>query len=128
MHMVKLHVLPRNTPAERSNDDIIVEVDEELADYASAIEEWAGPRQNWTFTLHEGHEFGKANNVEVSLLHSEGEQTSSARFRLDQIDSMDEFDYVLVLRFDVTNDGHAKAISCTANGLDVEMFHLLVYT
>jgi hypothetical protein len=126
--MVKLHVQPRNTPVERSNDDVVVEVDEGLADYASAIEEWADPRQNWTFTLHEGHEFGKANNVEATLMYVEGEQTSSALFRLDQIDSFDEFDYVLVLRFDVTEDGHAKAISCNANGMDVEMFHLLVYT
>jgi hypothetical protein len=126
--MVKLHVQPRNTPGERSNDDVVVEVDEGLADYASAIEDWAAPRQNWTFTLHEGHEFSKANNVEARLMYVEGEQTSSALFRLDQIDSVDEFDYVLVLRFDVTEDGHAKAISCSANGMDVEMFHLLVYT
>jgi hypothetical protein len=126
--MVKLHVLPRNTPAERASDDIVVEVEEQLADFASAIEEWVGPRQNWDLTLHEGHEFGKANNVEVYLLCSQGEQTSSARFRLDQLHSLDEFDYVLVLRFDVTDDGHAKAISCGANGLDVEMYHLLAYT
>lgn len=126
--MSKLHVRPRPTPAERPDDDVIVEVDEELADFASAIEEWAGPRQNWEFTLHEGHDFGRHNNVEGHLLYVEGEQTSSARFRLDQIHSLDDFDYVLVVRFDVTDDGHAKAISCTANGLDVEMFHLLVYT
>jgi hypothetical protein len=126
--MVKLHVLPRNTPAERTTDNLVVEVDDELADFASAIEEWAGPRQNWTFSLHEGHEFGRANNVEAHLVYAEGEQTSAARFRLDQIHSLDDFDYVLVVRFEVTNDGHAKAISCTANGLDVEMFHILVYT
>src|SRR6267142_18486 len=125
--MPKLHVLPRNTPAERSNDDIVVEIEERLADFVSIIEEWATPRQNWELTLHEGHEFGKANNVEAHLLYVEREQTSSARFRLDQLDSVDDFDYVLVLRFDV-EDGIAKAISCTANGLDVEMFHILVYT
>ncbi|MFL5952975.1 MAG: hypothetical protein ACJ76I_02570 [Gaiellaceae bacterium] len=126
--MAKLHVQPRNTPAERSLDEVVVEVDDRLADFASAIEEWAAPRQNWEFTLHEGHDFDKANNVEGYLLFVEREQTSSARFRLDQIDSLDEFDYVLVLRFDVTDDGLAKAISCTANGLDIEMFHILLYT
>jgi hypothetical protein len=126
--MAKLHVLPRNTPAERASDDIVVEVDEQLADFAAEIEEWSSPRQNWDFTLQEGHEFGKANNVEAYLIYTEGEQTSSARFRLDQIHSIDEFDYVLILRFDVSHDGLAKAISCSANGLDVEMYHLLVYT
>ena len=126
--MAKLHVQPRQTPAERSNDDVVVEVDDRLADFVASLEDWAGPRQNWDFTLHEGHEFNRHNNAEGYLLYSEGEQTSSARFRLDQIHSLDDFDYVLVLRFDVTEDGHAKAISCTASGIDVEMYHLLVYT
>jgi hypothetical protein len=126
--MPKLHVQPRQTPAERSNDDVVVEVDERIADFASSLEEWAGPRQNWDFSLHEGHEFNRYNNVEAYLLYSEGEQTSSARFRLDQIHSLEDFDYVLLLRFDVTEDGHAKAISCTSSGIDVEMYHLLVYT
>jgi hypothetical protein len=126
--MPKLHVMPRPTPAERPDEVVIVDVDEGIADFASAIEEWSTPRQNWEFTLHEGHDFGRHNNVEGHLVYAEGEQSSSARFRLDQIHSFDDFDYVLVIRFDVTDDGHAKAISCTANGLDVEMFHLLVYT
>ena len=126
--MSKLHVRPRPTPAERPEDDVVVDVDEQLADFATVIEEWAGPRQNWEFTLHEGHDFGRHNNAEGHLLYVEGEQTSSARFRLDQIHSLDDFDYVLVVRFDVTDDGHAKAISCTANGLDVELFHILTFT
>jgi hypothetical protein len=125
--MLKLHVRPRNTPAERSTDDVVVEVDDRLGDFATSLEEWADPRPTWTVTFREGHEFGKPNNVEVELLFAAEEQTSSAQFRLDQLDSLDEFDYVLVLRFDV-KDGIAKAISCTENGLDVEMFHILLYT
>jgi hypothetical protein len=79
--MPTLQVLPRDTPAERATEEIGVEVDERASTHAAIIEDWVAPRQNWEFTLREGHEFGRANNVEGRLLFVEGEQTSSLSFR-----------------------------------------------
>jgi hypothetical protein len=122
-----LQVLPRPTPAERADDEIEVEVDETLQVLAETIEEWAGPRQSWEFTLREGHRFGRPNNVEGELLFVEGEQTSSLLFRLDQIDRVDDTGDQLVLIFE-ENDGIAKLARATSNGLDVELFHILTFT
>ena len=125
--MVTLHVLPRPTPAERADDELEISVDDRLADFADAIEEWAAPRQSWEFTLHEGHEFGKANNVEGRLLFAEGAQTSSLAFRLEQLDEVTDTGSELVLRFE-ERDGIAKLARLTQNGLDVELFHILTFT
>ena len=125
--MATLQVLPRPTPAERPDRQLDVEVDEALEVLAETIEEWAAPRQSWEFTLHEGHEFGRPNNVEGKLLFVEGEQTSSLLFRLDQLDRVDDTGDQLVLIFD-EKDGIAKLARATSNGLDVELFHILTFT
>jgi hypothetical protein len=123
--MATLEVLPRPTPAERPDAPVEIQVDEALTVHAATIEDWTAPRQSWEFTLHEGHEFGRANNVEARLLFVAGEQTSSLRFRLDQLDVVDELMGTLMLRFEETKDGIAKVAWATANGLDVELFHIV---
>ncbi len=125
--MIKLRVQPRQTPAERSGDTVEVEVEEAFGDHASIIEDWAEPRQAWTATLREGHEFGRVDNVECELLFAAGEQTSSLRFRLDQLDAVEDTGQELVLRFE-ESDGIAKLARLRAGGLDVELFHVLTFT
>jgi hypothetical protein len=125
--MANIHVHPRPTPAERSDTDLEIQVDEHLRDFADRIEDWAAARQAWEFTLHEGHEFERANNVEGRLLFAEGEQTSSLMFRLEQLDDVTDTGSELVLRFE-ERDGIAKLALLTSNGLDVELFHILTFT
>jgi hypothetical protein len=125
--MPTLQVQPRPTPAERADQPVEIEVDEALSVLAETIEEWVAPRQNWEFTLHEGHEFGRANNVEGRLLFAAGEQTSSLLFRLDQLDRADDVADALVLIFE-EQDGIAKLARATSNGLDVELHHILTFT
>jgi hypothetical protein len=122
-----LHVQPRQTPEERADVQADIDVDEDLAVFAATIEEWLTPRQAWELTLHEGHDFGRANNVEARLLFSEGEQTSELVFRLDQLDAVDDTGEELVLRFEERN-GIAKLARLGRNGLVVELFHILTYT
>ena len=88
--MATLEVYPRETPAERAEALVPVEVDGDLAVHAATLEEWVAPRQNWELMLREGHEFDRANNVEVRLVFAAGEQTSSLAFRLDQLDAADD--------------------------------------
>ena len=104
-----------------------VEVDEALGVHASMIEDWVEPRQGWEFALREGHDFGRANNVEGRLLFAAREATSSLSFRLDQLDAVDDTGAELLLRFE-ERDGIAKLVRLTANGLDVELFHILTFT
>jgi len=129
--MATLEVLPRPTPAERPDRPVTVEVDEYLTVFVATIEDWVAPRPNWELTLHEGHEFGRPNNVEAHIVFVSGEQTSSLRFRLLQLDAADdlggELNGELVLRFE-EDDGIAKAARLTNNGLDVELFHILTFT
>lgn len=125
--MANLEVLPRRTPEERADTPVDVQVDDVLADHAAVIEDWCAQRQNWDFTLHEGHDFGRANNVEGRILLVGGEQTSSLVFRLDQLDIAEDLGGELVLRFE-ERDGIAKTARLTANGLDVELFHILTFT
>jgi hypothetical protein len=122
-----MEVYPRATPEERADTLVEVEVDEALTVFAATIDDWVAPRQNWEFTLFEGHDFGRANNVEARLLCVAGEQTSSLTFRLDQLEGADDTGEQLVLRFE-EEDGIAKLATLTANGLDVELFHILTYT
>jgi hypothetical protein len=122
-----LEVMPRPTPAERAETAVPVDVDENLAALAEVIEDWAAPRVGWEFTLQEGHDFGRANNVEGRLLFVAGEQTSSLVFRLDQLDAAEDVMDALVLRFE-EQDGICKLARCTANGLDVELHHILTFT
>jgi hypothetical protein len=125
--MATLQVQPRPTPEERHDQPLEIEVDEALIVLAETIDEWATHRQNWEFTLHEGHEFGRANNVEAKLLFVAGEQTSSLSFRLAQLERADDVGGELVLVFE-ESDGVAKLARATPNGLDVELFHILTFT
>jgi hypothetical protein len=122
-----LEVQPRQTPEERADTLVAIDVDDALTVHAEVIEEWVAPRQSWEFTLREGHEFGRANNVEAQVLFASGEQTSSLTFRLDQLDAADDLAGELVLRFE-EREGIAKTARLTANGLDVELFHILTFT
>ena len=125
--MVTLEVMPRPTPEERPDAPVPVDVEEPLASYAEVIEDWAAPRAHWEFTLQEGHDFGRANNVEGRLLFVAGEQTSSLAFRLDQLDGAEDVMDALVLRFE-QQDGICKLTRCTATGLEVELHHILTFT
>jgi hypothetical protein len=120
-------VQPRQTPEERAVDPVEVEIEPGLRGHAEIIEDWVAPRQSWEFQLREGHDFGRANNVEGRLLFVTGEQTSSLSFRLDQLDGVQDFGEGLVLRFE-EQDGIAKTVRATANGLDIELFHILTTT
>ena len=125
--MATLEVQPRPTPEERANTPVEVQVDEALTLHAATLEDWVAPRANWELELREGHEFGRANNVEARVLFVAGEQTSSLAFRLDQLEVADDTGEELVLRFE-ERDGIAKLARLSANGLDLELFHILTFT
>jgi hypothetical protein len=125
--MATLEVYPRDTPEERADALVPVEVDEDLAVHAATLEEWVAPRQNWEATLRQGHDFDRTNNVEARVIFVAGEQTSSLTFRLDQLSAADDTGAELVLRFE-EQDGIAKLVRLTATGLDVELFHNLTFT
>lgn len=125
--MPTIDVYPRETPEERADVLVPVDVDEDLSVYATALEDWVAPRQNWELTLRQGHDFGRANNVEARIAFIAGEQSSSLTFRLDQVEAADDTGSELVLRFE-EEEGVAKLARLTANGLDVELFHILTFT
>ena len=125
--MPTLEVQPRPTPAERADVPVQVEVDEAVSVNAAVLEDWVAPRGNWELMLREGHEFGRQNNVEARLLFVAGEQTSSLSFRLDQVDAAEDTGEQLLLRFE-EDGGIAKTAYLTANGLEVELFHILTFT
>ncbi len=125
--MSTLTVAPRPTPAERANEPVHIDVDEALAVHAGIIEDFVTPRQNWLLLLREGHDSGRANNVEAVISFAAGEQTSTLQFRLDQLDEVTDTGQELVLRFE-ERDGIARLARLTPNGLDVELFHILTYT
>jgi hypothetical protein len=125
--MPTLEVLPRPTPEERADGPVQVDVADQLAEAAEIIETWVEHRPEWEFTLHEGHDFGRADNVEARLLFVSGDQTSSFSFRLDQLDGADDIMDALVLRFE-EEDGICKLVRCARNGLEIELFHILTYT
>jgi hypothetical protein len=125
--MAKLEVQPRDTPEERDDQPVEIEVDEDLSVHAEIIEDWTAPRQNWDFYLREGHDFGRPNNVEGHLAFVAGEQTSTLTFRLDQLEAAEDFGDEVILRFD-ERDGIAKIARLTANGLEVELHHILTYS
>ena len=125
--MNTLTVAPRQTPAERDTDEIQVEVDEALSVLAETLETWVEPRQNWTLVLREGFEFGRPNNIEISIAFVAGEQTSTLQFRLEQLDSATDTGEQLVLQFE-ERDGIARLARLMSNGLDVELHHILTFT
>ena len=95
--MPAMAVQPRETPAERADAPVEIEVDEALTVHAAQLEEWVAPMDHWELVYREGHEFGKPNNVEARLLLTAPEHTCSLVFRLDQLDSIQEFDRELWL-------------------------------
>jgi hypothetical protein len=115
---------PRPTREERADTPVEIQVDDHLTVFSAAIEDWVTPRPSWEFTLHEGHDFGRPNNVEGRLLFVAAEQTSSVGFRLDQIDLVEELMDTLMVRFE-EKDGIAKVVWATTNGLDIELFHIV---
>jgi hypothetical protein len=125
--MNTITVAPRQTPAERADEDVHVDVDEALAVNAGILEDWVTPRQSWMLLLREGHDSGRANNVEAVVSFAAGEQTSTLQFRLDQLDDVTDTGEQLVLRFE-EHDGIARLARLTPNGLDVELFHILTFT
>ena len=122
--MATIEVQPRPTPEERADTPVEIDIDDALTVFVATIEDWAAPRPSWEFTLHEGHDFGRRNNVEGRVLFVAGEQTSSLRFRLDQIDVVDDLLGTLMIRFE-EKDGIAKVAWATANGLEIELFHIV---
>ena len=98
--MATITIHPRQTPEERADVPVDVEIDDALSVHAATLEDWVTPRPNWELQLREGHEFGRANNVEARLLYVAGEQTSSLLFRLDQLDTADDTGQKLILRFE----------------------------
>jgi hypothetical protein len=125
--MPRLEVLPRPTPEERADAPVRIDVTDPLAELAETIETWVEHRPEWEFTLHEGHDFGRTDNVEGRLLFVSGETTSSLLFRLDQLDAAEDVMDALVLRFE-ERDGICKLVRCGRNGLEVELVHILTYT
>ena len=125
--MTRIEVQPRDTPEERDDVPVEIPVDEALSVHATTIEDWIAPRQSWDAVFREGHDFGRANNVEVHVLLVGGESSSSLQFRLDQLEAAEDFGDELVLRFE-ERDGIAKTARLTSNALDVELFHILTFT
>jgi hypothetical protein len=124
---VTMEVLPRPTPEERHDTLVEIPVDERLSDLAELIGDWVEHRPQWEFTLHEGHDFGRPNNVEARLVFAEGEHSSSLSFRLSQVDAIQDLVEELVIRFEEEN-GITKAARLVPNGLHVELFHILTFT
>ena len=111
----------------RHDRSITIDVEEDLVVLASVLEDWVAPRQSWELELLEGHDFGRPNNVEARLLYVNGEQTSTLSFRLQQLETADDVGEELMLRFE-ERDGIAKVARLRANGLEVELFHILTFT
>jgi uncharacterized protein YheU (UPF0270 family) len=122
--MVHITVLPRETTTERADEEITVMIDEAHTVHVATIEDWASVRQAWELTLREGTDAGRTNNVDVRLFFVAGEEASSLEFRLEQLDRATDTGGELVLQFE-EKDGIAKLATLTANGLDLELFHIL---
>ncbi len=117
-------MLPRNTPGERADTAVDVDVSEDLALLADQLEEWAAPLEHWELTFRQGHDFDRGDNVEARLLFTGGEHTCSLTFRLDQVDSIQGLDRALWLTLD-ERDGIAKTAHLAPLGLDVELHHIV---
>jgi len=122
--MPTLKVFPRDTPGERAGELVEVELDEALSVYAEQLDEWATPLEHWTLTLQQGHDFDRPGNVEARLLFTGGDHTCSVTFRLDQIESIAQFERDLWLTLE-ERDGIAKGLHLAPLGLDVELHHIV---
>jgi hypothetical protein len=122
--MATITVQPRETPGERADTAVEVELDEALAVHATDLEEWASLMEHWQLSFRQGHEFDRPNNVEARLLFAGPDHTCSLSFRLDQLDSLQTFERELWLTFE-ERDGLAKAVHLAPTGFDVELFHVV---
>ena len=122
--MATISVQPRETPGERADTAVEVELDDDLSVLANQLEEWVTPLGRWELQLREGHDFGRRNNAEARLLFSGAEGTASVIFRLDQLDSIQELEQECWLILE-EREGLAKAIHLAPNGVDVELFHVV---
>ena len=122
--MPEMTVYPRETPAERADAPVEIVVDEALTVHAAQLDEWVARMAHWELVYREGHEFGRANNVEARLLLTAPGHTCSLVFRLDQLDTVQEFDNELWLTLD-ERDGIARAVHLAPLGMDVELFHIV---
>jgi len=121
--MPTITVQPRETPGERADAPVEVELDEALAVHANELEEWVAIMEHWELAFRQGHDFGRTNNVEARLLFTGPGHTCSLTFRLDQLDRIQVFDRELWLTLD-EREGVARAVHLAPTGLDVELFHL----
>ncbi|MDQ3067563.1 MAG: hypothetical protein M3R12_10500 [Actinomycetota bacterium] len=121
--MASLRIQPRETPGERADDAVEIEIAEELALFGDQLEEWASTKERWELAFRQGHDFDRPDNVEASLLFVGGDHTCSISFRLDQIETVQEFEQELWLTVD-SRDGISKAVHLTPLGLDVEPHHI----
>jgi hypothetical protein len=122
--VANLRVQPRETPGERADAPVEVEIREELALLVDQLETWAAPLEYWEIVFRQGHDFGRDDNVEARLLFTGGDHTCSLSFRLDQVESIQELDRELWLTLDV-QDGIGKAAHLAPLGLDVELHHIV---
>ena len=121
--VASLRVQPRETPGERADAPVEVELAEELALFADQLEEWAATKEHWEVVFRQGHDFDRPGNVEARLLFVGGDHTCSLSFRLDQLERIQEFEQGLWLTLE-EHDGIAKAAHLTPLGLDVELHHI----
>jgi len=122
--VANLRVQPRETPGERADAAVEVEIREELALLVDQLETWTAPLEYWEIVFRQGHDFGRDDNVEARLLFTGGDHTCSLSFRLDQVESIQELDRELWLILD-EQDGIAKAAHLAPLGLDVELHHIV---
>ena len=122
--MANLRVQPRDTPGERADALVDVEIREELALLVDQLEEWTAPLSHWEVVFRQGHDFGRGDNVEARLLFTGGDHTCSLSFRLDQVESIEELDRELWLMLD-EHEGIAKSAHLAPLGLDVELHHIV---
>ena len=125
--MATIEAQPRQTPGERADTPVSIEVDEDVSVNATVIEDWTAARSNWEFTLIEGHDFGRQNNVEGRILFAGGDHTCTLSFRFDQLDVAEDIGEALILRFEEA-DGITKLARLTSHGFDVELHHILTTT
>lgn len=95
--MATLEVQPRDTPGERADAPVSVEIDDAPSVPAAQLEEWAARVEQWELQLREGHGFGRANHVEARLLSTGGDHACSL----------------------------AKGVHLAPHGFDVELHHVV---
>ena len=121
--MPSLRVQPRETPGERADTLVDVDISEDLALHADQLEEWAVTKEYWELSFRQGHDFDRGDNVEARLLFAEGSHTCSLTFRLEQIESIQQFELELWLTLD-ERDGIGRSVRLGPLGMDVDLHHI----